>query len=799
MHSDSPLVAGGDDYFGGQVAEYCGEFIDSDHNTILNLVKRFGLTASDVLAAQPNSSTETYYFNGGYYSYADASKDFQPVHATLQSQVHAAGYPTLWNSFNQAGSALDQLSLHDWIDQYVPGGHQSNFGRLLDSAYNEEYGADTTDQSSLNLVFLLGFKSKPGNFQIFGASDERFHIAGGNQQLPETMASYLTGTGLTTIATGSRMNTIALNSNGTVSLWFDGSKSPVVYDQVILTTSFSVLRTLDYSKAGFDALKKTAITQLGSGRNGKLQLQFDTRYWNQTGPWGLSNGDVYTDYGLQNVWDVTRAQPYAKGILVNYSGGSIAGGFKPSTPYSNASTNKQVTTYAKAFLQAARDGLPRHHAALERPGQPVHPVPRPEPALLVRVLARRAVHEVQRLRGSGAGPRGPDPLRRRALLHRLPGIHGRRRGRGRPGGEGNPRHQVAPPVGCGRAEILIRQLKRRRSSAHNTRSRRFGERSRSRRGLRPTPTAAHCSTVVRAARRGCPRHLGPGTGARQGRAVPLLDELRRERHRRHDRTARTSTGATRRRASSRAQAARSAWSSTAATSTGRTRASTPAAPARRSAARSSTGRDVNQSFISGVNSPHSLAISGGYIYWASRYGNTIGRAKLDGTGVNSNFITGAIGPWGVAVSGNYVYWTNYGANGGSDGTTVGRANINGKGANQSFITGAGAPAGIAVCRRPPVLVESGLQRVGHHDRPGRPERPGRERELHHRRGLPGGADDPRLVHLLVELRRPARHPRNDDRPREPQRVRREPEVHPRRPKPRGHHDGLAIPAASDSP
>ena len=154
------------------------------------------------------------------------------------------------------------------------------------------------------------------------------------------------------------MNTIALNSNGTVSLWFDGSKTPVIYDQVILTTSFSVLRTLDYSKAGFDALKKTAITQLGSGRNGKLQLQFDTRYWNQTGPWGLSNGDVYTDYGLQNVWDVTRAQPYAKGILVDYSGGSIAGGFKPSTPYSNASTNKQVTTYAKAFLKQLETVFP---------------------------------------------------------------------------------------------------------------------------------------------------------------------------------------------------------------------------------------------------------------------------------------------------------------------------------------------------------------------------------------------------------------------------------------------------------
>ena len=218
MHSDSPLVAGGDDYFQGQVAEYCGEFIDSDHNTILSLAKRFSLPVADVLAAQPNSSTETYYFQGGYYSYSQASKDFQPVHNTLASQVHAAGYPTLWNSFNQAGSTFDHLSLYDWIDQYVPGGHSSDFGRLLDAAYNEEYGAETTDQSSLNLIYLLGYKAKPGQFQIYGASDERYHIVGGNQQLPETIASYLTGTGLVTIDTGARMNTIALNANGTVSL-----------------------------------------------------------------------------------------------------------------------------------------------------------------------------------------------------------------------------------------------------------------------------------------------------------------------------------------------------------------------------------------------------------------------------------------------------------------------------------------------------------------------------------------------------------------------------------------------------
>jgi monoamine oxidase len=250
------------------------------------------------------------------------------------------------------------MSLYQWIDTYVPGGHNSDMGRLLDSAYNQEYGSDTTDQSALNIVYLLGYQSKPGNFQIYGASDERYHIRGGNQQLPEAIASYVTGTGLVTINRNARMNTVALNSDGTVSLTFDGSKTARVFDQVILCMSFSVLRTLNYTRAGFDSLKQTAITQIGSGRNAKLQLQFDSRYWNTQGPWGLSNGDVYTDIGFQNTWDVTRAQPGTAGILVNYTGGSVAGALQPNTPYSNASGNPQVTQYAQQFLSQLETVFP---------------------------------------------------------------------------------------------------------------------------------------------------------------------------------------------------------------------------------------------------------------------------------------------------------------------------------------------------------------------------------------------------------------------------------------------------------
>jgi len=72
-------------YWGGPVSEYCAEFIDSNHKTILKLVSRFGLSLTDVLAGEPANSTETYYFqNNGYvtspyYTFAQATLDFAPV------------------------------------------------------------------------------------------------------------------------------------------------------------------------------------------------------------------------------------------------------------------------------------------------------------------------------------------------------------------------------------------------------------------------------------------------------------------------------------------------------------------------------------------------------------------------------------------------------------------------------------------------------------------------------------------------------------------------------------------------
>src|SRR5579864_8033062 len=331
MHSDTTSWAN------GQTSEWCGELIDTRHKTILQLANRYGLDTVDLLQAQPMSSQDTYFFFNKYYLQKTADGDFQQVHNVLQGQIQAAPFPTVYNSYTSAGYQLDHLSLYDWIEQYVTGGHSSNMGQLLDVAYNIEFGRETNVQSSLNLVYLLGFQPKPGNFSIFGKSDERYHIVGGNQQLPTAIANSLPGG---SINLNWRMTAIATNMDGSYTLTFStpSGKQTATFDRVILTIPFSVLRTLDYSQAGFDSLKQTAITQLGYGTNSKLQLQFDARFWNGTGAWpGISTGNIYTDVGFQNCWDVTRGQPGTTGIIVDYTGGNIGASFKPSQPYSTSS------------------------------------------------------------------------------------------------------------------------------------------------------------------------------------------------------------------------------------------------------------------------------------------------------------------------------------------------------------------------------------------------------------------------------------------------------------------------------
>ncbi|MDI1449865.1 NAD(P)/FAD-dependent oxidoreductase [Polyangium sp. 6x1] len=316
-----------------QVSEWCGELIDSNNRTLFALARRFGLTVDSLEGAKPSGLENTYFFGGRYYPVAEAERDFARVYPALLSDLRAAGEITTYDRATPAGRALDQMSVFDWIASRVPGGHGSPLGKLLDVAYVIEWGADSRDQSALNLVYLLGHQPEPDHFSMFGESDESHHIQGGNQQIPMAIAEEL---GPDAVKRGHRLLRLRESPAGRQVLTFQRGPGAidVVADWVVLALPFAALRTLDLGDAGFDARKRLAIAELGRGHNGKLHLQFSRRYWRDEGAWpGRSDGSTYADTGYQNTWEVSRAQPGEPGLLVVYTGGAVTDAMSTRMPF----------------------------------------------------------------------------------------------------------------------------------------------------------------------------------------------------------------------------------------------------------------------------------------------------------------------------------------------------------------------------------------------------------------------------------------------------------------------------------
>src|ERR1700749_546171 len=335
-----------------QTSEWCGEFIESGHTCMQALAHRFGLTLVDELEAEPPQSTDTLFFFEQYYGVDQAFRDFQAIADRLEDDANNL-FPTTFDPTTHFPRSvqLAHMSVYDWIERNVPGGHRSPLGAYIDSAYTNEFGLDTDRQSALNVLYEMGFQPDPSDFSIYGESDQRFHVLGGNDQIPFAIAKALPKQ---SIETGWWMESIAKRSDGTFGLTFftpHGARY-VTTDHVILTISFSVLRGLDYRDAGFDKLKETAIKHLGYGTNSKLTVQCTDRLWDEYGPWGKGDGSIYTDLFFQNVWDSSRVIPGKAGLLVAFMGGTAGLELGAArTPFASAETSFEVVTYAKHFLR----------------------------------------------------------------------------------------------------------------------------------------------------------------------------------------------------------------------------------------------------------------------------------------------------------------------------------------------------------------------------------------------------------------------------------------------------------------
>jgi len=301
---------------GGQVSEHGGEFISSEHSAMRGLADRFGLGLENTLR-YPAGTRDRYVFGGGRYPLPAAVADWAEVFPIFRAAVHAAGYPTTFDRHTAAGRALDRMTVDEWIETSLPGGLGSRLGALVANSCVGEYGADIDHQSALNVVYLLGFDSRR-DFSLAG-TDEKFHVRGGNDQVPAALAA---GIPAGAIETGAELVALRRRPSGACVCTFarrGGSHFEATADRVVLALPFTMLRRVDLSRAGLSARKLDAIHHLPMGTNAKLHVQFGKRYWYDLG----ADGTTYADTGYESCWEATTAEPGRRGVLVQYTGGRL--------------------------------------------------------------------------------------------------------------------------------------------------------------------------------------------------------------------------------------------------------------------------------------------------------------------------------------------------------------------------------------------------------------------------------------------------------------------------------------------
>jgi monoamine oxidase len=291
--------------------ELGGEFIDSGHQTIRKLAQELGLEVVDLFASDKGFKSDIRWFDNREIPSSQLVTAFMPLAKQIAADVQAMGEVT-YKSANERAKKLDRLSISGYLQTYCP---DPLLRRFIEVAYNNEYGLPVEVQSALNLLLLIG--KDPGKFEIFGSSDQRYYIKGGNQQLTDRLAAKLANS----IELNTSLESIRSTPTGRyqVTLRHQGRSQERGYERVILALPFSILRQINLD-VELPKVKQAAIKELGYGTNTKLITGYRDRLWRTK--YG-SNGQVFSDSLGSETWESARYLTDRQGVIVNFTGGKL--------------------------------------------------------------------------------------------------------------------------------------------------------------------------------------------------------------------------------------------------------------------------------------------------------------------------------------------------------------------------------------------------------------------------------------------------------------------------------------------
>lgn len=291
--------------------ELGGEFIDTEHKDMLQLCHEFGLPLLDTLSKEETAfERDSFYIDGRFYTEAEVIAAFQPYAKRIAADIRSLPTVMTFEQHNDTTLYFDSMNIKAYLDSI---GMQGFLRTGIEVAYLTEYGLETTEQSAINFLYLFSANTAQG-FQIFGSSDERYKVAGGNQQVTNALHNAVKDQ----VKMEHQLVQIK-ETAGAYTLYFNNANNSTVSikaDIVVCTIPFSVLKDIKLDVA-LPNWKRAAIQNLGYGTNSKLFLGFKKPVWRQY----KHSAYIFSNSAIQTGWDNSALQNSQAAGFTVYQGG----------------------------------------------------------------------------------------------------------------------------------------------------------------------------------------------------------------------------------------------------------------------------------------------------------------------------------------------------------------------------------------------------------------------------------------------------------------------------------------------
>ena len=301
-----------DHFADGQVCELGGELIDTGHARIRALADRTRTRARRSLRRSDRSRRRHLVLRAD----ADTAKreilrEFAPLAAAIARDAETLPDEQITYATPGGAEALDRESMTAWLDR---NGASGWLRKLIEVAYTTEMGLECDEQSALNFLTFID----PGteSSRSSATSDERFHVRGGNDQIPHAprrIARRVDQTGCVLEALRQKRRR-HVHAELQARRRRDRSRARVVSCSRCRSRRCAACT----STSSMPPAKRRAIAELRYGTNAKLMIGFNERVWRTR---DRLSGSTYSDLPLQTTWETSRMQPGAAGILTNFVGG----------------------------------------------------------------------------------------------------------------------------------------------------------------------------------------------------------------------------------------------------------------------------------------------------------------------------------------------------------------------------------------------------------------------------------------------------------------------------------------------